>query len=151
MPTWPMVRPVAGRSGYVRRMSAHPAQALGAVATRAQYSCCRGARNTSRNTADAAGDLVSAWLVGGNGDGAGAGRGWPTGRWLTPMAGHVHDFAQYQRDLDAVLALTAAEGMPGPRMLMGHSMGGCIWKLQALYPDLGFRAATRSRRRCGAS
>ena len=25
-----------------------------------------------------------------------------------PMAGHVHDFAQYQRDLDAVLALAAA-------------------------------------------
>jgi lysophospholipase len=60
-----------------------------------------------------------------------------------PMAGHVHDFAQYQRDLDAVLALAAAEGMPGPRMLMGHSMGGCIG-LRALYRDLGFRAAAFS-------
>jgi lysophospholipase len=60
-----------------------------------------------------------------------------------PMAGHVQDFDQYQRDLDAVLALAVAEGLPGPRMLMAHSMGGCIG-LRALYRDLGFRAAVFS-------
>ena len=52
-------------------------------------------------------------------------------------------FADYQRDLDAVLALARADGLPEPLMLMGHSMGGCIG-LRALYRDLGFRAAAFS-------
>lgn len=60
-----------------------------------------------------------------------------------PMLGHVQDFDQYQRDLDAVLTCAETEGMPGPRMLMAHSMGGCIG-LRALYRDLGFRAAVFS-------
>ena len=60
-----------------------------------------------------------------------------------PMVGHVQDFDQYQRDLDAVLALVRAEGMPAPLMLMAHSMGGCIG-LRALHRDLGFRAAVFS-------
>ncbi len=60
-----------------------------------------------------------------------------------PMVGHVQHFDQYQRDLDAVLACARAEGMPGPLMLMAHSMGGCIG-LRALYRDLGFRAAAFS-------
>ncbi|MEZ5796286.1 MAG: alpha/beta hydrolase [Paracoccaceae bacterium] len=60
-----------------------------------------------------------------------------------PMAGHVQHFDQYQRDLDAVLALVRDRGLPEPLMLMAHSMGGCIG-LRALYRDLGFRAAVFS-------
>lgn len=60
-----------------------------------------------------------------------------------PMVGHVQHFDQYQRDMDAVLDCVRAEGMPGPLMLMAHSMGGCIG-LRALYRDLGFRAAAFS-------
>ena len=60
-----------------------------------------------------------------------------------PMEGHVDHFDEYQRDLDAVLALVRAEGLPGPLMLLSHSMGGCIG-LRALYRDLGFRAAVFS-------
>ncbi len=66
------------------------------------------------------------------------------------MVGHVQHFDQFQRDLDAVLALVVAEGMPGPRMLMAHSMGGCIG-LRALYRDLGFRAAAFSAPMWGLS
>ncbi len=60
-----------------------------------------------------------------------------------PMVGHVQHFDQFQHDLDALLACARAEGMPGPLMLMAHSMGGCIG-LRALYRDLGFRAAAFS-------
>lgn len=60
-----------------------------------------------------------------------------------PMSGHVRDFDEYQRDLDALLALVAEQGLPGPLMLMGHSMGGCI-ALRALHRPLGFRAAVFS-------
>lgn len=42
-----------------------------------------------------------------------------------PLRGHVGDFAEFQRDLDAVLAF--AEGKaPGPMPWLAHSMGGCI-------------------------
>ena len=42
-----------------------------------------------------------------------------------PLKGHVGSFAEYQRDLDAVLS-AAAELAPGPLMWLAHSMGGCI-------------------------
>src|SRR5690606_16833709 len=42
-----------------------------------------------------------------------------------PLKGHVSDFAEYQRDLDAVLAV-AADLVPGPLPWLAHSMGGCI-------------------------
>ena len=42
-----------------------------------------------------------------------------------PLCGHIGDFAEFQRDLDAVL--TAAEDLaPGPLLWIAHSMGGCI-------------------------
>lgn len=41
-----------------------------------------------------------------------------------PRKGHVDDFAEYQADVDALLAATAA--LPGPRLLVAHSMGGAI-------------------------
>ncbi len=40
--------------------------------------------------------------------------------------GHVHDFQDYQTDLDAVLDHAALAGCDGPRYMLAHSMGGCI-------------------------
>lgn len=56
--------------------------------------------------------------------------------------GHVGDFAEYQRDLDAVLAF--AEGLaPGPLPWLSHSMGGCI-ALRGLVRGLPCKAAAFS-------
>jgi len=52
-----------------------------------------------------------------------------------PRAGHVAQFADYQRDVDAYLAHVRALGLPEPYYVLGHSMGGCI-ALGALYRDL---------------
>lgn len=43
-----------------------------------------------------------------------------------PRKGHVGDFAEYQRDVDAFLAHLAAVEAPKPWVLVGHSMGGAI-------------------------
>ena len=43
-----------------------------------------------------------------------------------PMAGHVGDFAEYQRDMAAVIAMAGTMDLPRPWHLMAHSMGGCI-------------------------
>ena len=43
-----------------------------------------------------------------------------------PMAGHVGDFAEYQRDLESVIAMAGMMDLPRPWHLMAHSMGGCI-------------------------
>ncbi len=40
--------------------------------------------------------------------------------------GHVDDFTEYQRDVDAFLAAEPVRKLPGPRVLLCHSMGGCI-------------------------
>jgi lysophospholipase len=48
---------------------------------------------------------------------------------------HVGDFAEYQRDLEAVMHLIA--DLPGPRYMLAHSMGGCIG-LRALTRGMGF-------------
>lgn len=56
-----------------------------------------------------------------------------------PLKGHVGDFAEYQRDLDAVLAALD----PAPRHWLAHSMGGCI-ALAALMRGLPCRAVTFS-------
>lgn len=40
--------------------------------------------------------------------------------------GHVEDFAEYQRDAAALLDCEAVAQLPGPRILLAHSMGGCI-------------------------
>ncbi|WP_309668419.1 alpha/beta hydrolase [Tabrizicola sp.] len=67
-----------------------------------------------------------------------------------PMSGHVDDFAEYQADLDAVLAEADRAGMPEPRFLLAHSMGGCIG-LRALIRGLPFRAAAFSAPMWGIS
>ncbi|SFJ52944.1 alpha/beta fold hydrolase [Jannaschia pohangensis] len=42
------------------------------------------------------------------------------------MVGHVNDFNEFQRDVDAVIALATEEGLPRPWVVLGHSMGGLI-------------------------
>lgn len=61
-----------------------------------------------------------------------------------PLLGHVIDFAEFQRDIQAAIAAVRALGAPEPFFLMGHSMGGCIG-LRALHdPAAPFRAAAFS-------
>jgi lysophospholipase len=59
------------------------------------------------------------------------------------MSGHVEHFDEYQLDLDALLAETDRLGLPEPRYVMGHSMGGCIG-LRALMRRVPFAAAVFS-------
>ena len=67
-----------------------------------------------------------------------------------PMSGHVGDFAEYQQDLDAMLAEADRAGLPQPRFLLAHSMGGCIG-LRALMRGLPFHAAVFSAPMWGIS
>lgn len=67
-----------------------------------------------------------------------------------PMSGHVGDFSEYQADLDAMLAEADRAGLPAPRYLMAHSMGGCIG-LRALMRRVPFRAAVFSAPMWGIS
>ena len=43
-----------------------------------------------------------------------------------PLKGHVDDFVDYQHDIDALLADPRVASMPGPRLVLAHSMGGVI-------------------------
>ncbi len=43
-----------------------------------------------------------------------------------PMVGHVGDFAEYQLDVDAVVALALSMGLADPTFVLAHSMGGAI-------------------------
>jgi lysophospholipase len=67
-----------------------------------------------------------------------------------PMSGHVGDFAEYQEDLDAMLAEADRAGLPQPYYLLAHSMGGCIG-LRALMRGVPFRAAVFSAPMWGIS
>ena len=62
---------------------------------------------------------------------------------LNPMLGHVEDFRDYQRDVAALLDLVAGLALPGPALLFGHSMGGCIG-LRTLLERSDFAAAVFS-------
>ena len=59
------------------------------------------------------------------------------------LMGHVGDFDEYQRDLDAALAHARAVGLPEPFYMIAHSMGGCIG-LRALLRGLPFKSAAFS-------
>ena len=43
-----------------------------------------------------------------------------------PMLGHVARFADYQKDVSAILEAAQALDLPKPWYLLGHSMGACI-------------------------
>lgn len=60
-----------------------------------------------------------------------------------PLVGHVTDFAEYQQDLDALMAFAQAQGLPQPFHLLAHSMGGTIG-LRALLRGLPFQRAAFS-------
>jgi lysophospholipase len=60
-----------------------------------------------------------------------------------PLLGHIDDFAEYQTDLDALLAFATRENLPRPWYLLPHSMGGCI-ALRALSRGLPFNAVAFS-------
>ncbi len=57
--------------------------------------------------------------------------------------GHVRRFADFQLDVDAVIAAARQLGLPEPLYLMAHSMGGCIG-LRALMRGLPVQAAAFS-------
>lgn len=59
------------------------------------------------------------------------------------MVGHVGDFAEYQQDLDAMLAQAAQAGLPKPYYMLAHSMGGCIG-LRGLTRGMPVKAAVFS-------
>jgi lysophospholipase len=55
--------------------------------------------------------------------------------------GHVGVFADYQKDVDAMVAAAHALNLPKPFFVQGHSMGGCIG-LRSLYEGLDVAAAS---------
>ncbi len=59
------------------------------------------------------------------------------------MIGHVRDFAEYQRDFDAMLVFAEAAGLPRPYHMLAHSMGGCIG-LRSLMRGLPIQSAVFS-------
>jgi lysophospholipase len=66
------------------------------------------------------------------------------------MEGHVGDFAEYQQDLDVMLAHARQAGLPEPFYLIAHSMGGCIG-LRGLARGLPVKAAVFSAPMWGIS
>lgn len=43
-----------------------------------------------------------------------------------PLKGHVDDFAEYHRDLEAMLEAPEVQALPEPRLVLAHSMGGAV-------------------------
>lgn len=46
--------------------------------------------------------------------------------WQDGRLGHVQSFTDYQLDVEAMLGLAEEAGLPEPRVMIAHSMGGCI-------------------------
>ncbi len=69
------------------------------------------------------------------------GQGLSERAFADPLKGHVHDFANYQVDIDAFLAAPEVSALKGPRVLFCHSMGGCIG-MRALLEERVTPAAT---------
>jgi lysophospholipase len=61
----------------------------------------------------------------------------------SPKLGHVDDFRDYQRDVAAVLGDPEVRALPGPWVMLGHSMGGCIG-LRTLLERIDFCGAVFS-------
>ena len=70
-------------------------------------------------------------------------RGQGLGERMLPnrATGHVVNFADYQRDIAAVLTAVEELGLPKPLGLVAHSMGGCIG-LRALHQGLPVQSVT---------
>jgi lysophospholipase len=66
------------------------------------------------------------------------------------MAGHVNDFAEYQEDLDAMVAEAGRAGLPKPYFMVAHSMGGAIG-LRAVMRGVPVKAAVFSAPMWGIS
>ena len=60
-----------------------------------------------------------------------------------PLIGHVNRFADFQKDVAALLKAAQALALPKPFHLMAHSMGGCIG-LRALMNGLPVKSAVFS-------
>jgi len=60
-----------------------------------------------------------------------------------PLPGHVLDFADYQKDVAALLAFAEGQALPRPWHLLAHSMGGAIG-LRALLNGLPVASAAFS-------
>jgi lysophospholipase len=67
-----------------------------------------------------------------------------------PVPGHVEDFAEFQLDVQALVAFARARGLAEPWFLLAHSMGGCIG-LRTLMGTHPFRAAAFSAPMWGIS
>ena len=64
------------------------------------------------------------------------GQGLSTRPLANPMKGHVEDFAQYTSDALLVYEELILPDMPGPYLLLGHSMGGhCGLRFLQEYPE----------------
>ncbi|MCL5775787.1 alpha/beta hydrolase [Limibaculum sp. FT325] len=67
------------------------------------------------------------------------------------LKGHVGDFAEYRADLAALLAQPEVADLPRPRVLVAHSMGGCIALGALLRGELAADAAILSAPMLGIS
>lgn len=54
------------------------------------------------------------------------GQGRSTRLTANPLKGHVGRFTDYHRDLEALAAHPEVAALPGPRLVLAHSMGGAI-------------------------
>lgn len=66
------------------------------------------------------------------------------------MTGHVEDYAEFQRDIAALMHFVEDRALPRPFHLIAHSMGGCIG-LRALQAGLGISRAVFSAPMWGIS
>lgn len=57
-----------------------------------------------------------------------------------PLIGHVEKFADYQKDVAAMMRAARALNLPRPYFLLAHSMGGCIG-LRAIMEGLSVQTA----------
>ena len=78
------------------------------------------------------------------------GQGLAARAYADRLIGHVGQFAEYQRDVDALMAFATVQDLPRPWYLLCHSMGGCIG-LRSLMRGLPFRAAAFSAPMWGIS
>jgi lysophospholipase len=72
------------------------------------------------------------------------GQGLSDRAFADPMVGHVDDFAEFQLDVDALVAMAQTLGLPEVLYLLSHSMGGAIALRTLIRCEGLFRAAVFS-------